>query len=275
MTCRVREYYDFMDRYDLGLARIALAEKRPALTIGMNFYNSAGKGLSEDGETILGLLAPHFRRACNLTQALAEVEDRAALGEAWFQARAASLILDGKGNVIRVNAAGEALLALSDGLTVVKGRLLAATSRDRDRLDAEIAGALGISAPNASAGDFLLISRPSGLPAFAVSVVPLKQRAGRERVILTIAPTVPRLSPLGLQKAFGFTRSEALVAAALGEGRSPEEIADDRAVSLHTVRTQIKSLFQRLDVNSQSELVSRITAAALGARLLDSTARPH
>ena len=86
-----REYYDFMDRYELGLARIVLAEKRPDLTIGMNFYNRAEDGLSSDGERMLARLAPHFWRACNRVQRLGDVADRAALAESWFAARTASL----------------------------------------------------------------------------------------------------------------------------------------------------------------------------------------
>jgi|GEM_PF-5775538 len=267
-TSRSREYYNFMDRYELGLARIALAEKRPDLTIGMNFYNRAADGFSDTGAQVLQQLAPHFRRACNMTQALADVTDRAALGDAWFQSRTASMTLDAQGNVLRMNSAAQRICSLCDGISTSRGRLVAASRADCARLDAEIARALGKSAGKSSgSGDFLLIARPSGLPAFAVSVVPIGQAGSRERAIVTIAPTVPELSSGTLQRAFGLTPSEASIAVSLCKGRSPEEIALDRGVSLHTIRSQIKTIHTRLDVRSQTELVSRLTAASLGVRL--------
>jgi DNA-binding CsgD family transcriptional regulator len=264
-----RDYYDFMDRYELGLARIVLAEKRQNLTIGMNFYNRAQDGLSAEGQRILSDLAPHFRRACNLAQQLGDIADRAALAEDWFAARTASLTLDGSGNVVRINAKAETLLALADGLRVVQRRLVAATAADQARLRQELGPALGLAPANGaqSTGSFVLLSRPSGLPPFALSAVPMTRPTGQERAIVTIAPTVPHIAPAALSRAFGLTPSEASVAAALAEGKSPEQIARDRLVSLQTIRSQMKAIYARLEVGSQAELVSRITAAALGVRL--------
>jgi DNA-binding CsgD family transcriptional regulator len=264
----VRAYYDFMDRYDLGIARIALAEKRPGLTIGMNFYNRIDDGLSADGARVLSLLAPHFRRACNLVQALGDVTERAVLGDAWFAARTASVTLDGQGRTVRINTAAEALLNLRDGLALVQRRLVASVSADQSRLQSEIAQAVGVApASPAQDGRFVLVSRPSGLPAFAVSAMPLHGGNGAEQAILTIAPTVPQILPKSLQHAFRLTASEACIAAALAKGQSPGQIAADRGVSLQTIRSQIKSIYARLDVRSQGELVSRITAASLGVRI--------
>lgn len=264
-----REYYDFMDRYELGLARIVLAEKRSDLTIGMNFYNRAQDGLSSEGERMLAHLAPHFRRACNLAQRLDDVADRAALAESWFAARTASLTLDVSGNVVRVNDAAERLLGLADGLRVVQRRLVAATAADQARLREELGLALGLAQASgaSSKGSFVLLSRPSGEPPFAVSAVPVTRPTSRERAIVIIAPTVPDISPNVLRRAFGLTPSEASVAAALAEGKSPEQIARDRLVSLQTIRSQMKAIYSRLDVRSQAELVSRVTAAALGVQL--------
>lgn len=266
---KVREYYAFMDRFDLGLARIALAEKRPELTIKMNFYNRAKDGLPVEGEDLLTFLAPHFRRACHLAQRLGDVFERAALGDVWLGARTASLTLDATGLAVRVNGAAEALLRLSDGLSLTRGRLVAGNAADHDLLRAEIGGALGQMSPGrfASTGAFILVSRPSGKPPYALSVVPLPRASGRERAIVTIASSQPSISAQSLEYAFGLTRSEAKITSALIEGKSPEEIAGDRGVSLQTVRSQMKSIYKRLNVGSQAELVSRVTAAALGVRL--------
>lgn len=266
---RLRDYYAFMDRHDLGLARMVLAEKRPGLIIGMNFYNRTTDGLPEEGEQLLGLLSPHFRRACNLAQALGDVFERAALGDAWLEARTASLTLDRTGLVVRLNAQAESVLREGDGLRLIRRRLVTGMTKDQDLLRAEIASALTLTSPAraASAGTFVLISRPSGKPPYAVSVVRLPRSIGRERAIVTIAQSVPQVAPQVLQHAFGLTRSEASITAALTEGKSPEDIAEARGVSLQTIRSQMKTIYRRLDVGSQAELVSRVTAAALGVQL--------
>lgn len=266
---RLRDYYAFMDSHGLGLARMALAEKRPHLIIGMNFYNRTTDGLPEEGEQLLTLLSPHFRRACSLAQTLGDVFERAALGDAWLEARTASLTLDRTGLVVRVNAQAEAVLRQEDGLYLIRRRLVTGMAADQDTLRAEIASDLTLTSPArpAAAGTFVLISRPSGAPPFAVSVVPLPRSIGRERAIVTIAPSVPQVTPQALQHAFGLTRSEACITAALSEGKSPEDIATERGVSLQTIRSQMKAIYRRLDVGSQAELVSRVTAAALGVQL--------
>lgn len=265
---KLKEYFDFMDRYELGVARIALAEKRHGLTIGMNFYNRRHDELSEQGTAILRQLSPHFRRACNIAQSMSDIGEKAALGEAWFRATTASLTLDAQARVVRANRAAERLLAAADGLEIRQGRLVAQAQSSRRTLDAEVARVL--SAPSVApdaAGDFILIARPSGAPPFALSVIPLPVEFTRERAIVTISPTRADVSVSAIQRAFALTFSEASIASGLCHGRSPEQIAIERAVSVHTIRTQLKTIYAKLGVNSKAELVARITSAALGVRL--------
>lgn len=55
---------------------------------------------------------------------------------------------------------------------------------------------------------------------------------------------------------FEFTSSEALVAAQLFQGRSPKEAADNLRLSLHTVRTHMKSIFVKTGTSRQPTLLS-------------------
>jgi len=63
------------------------------------------------------------------------------------------------------------------------------------------------------------------------------------------------LEPI-LVRAFGLTPAEAQVAARLALGELRETIADERGASLQTVRSQIKSIFAKLNVTRERELVS-------------------
>ena len=55
--------------------------------------------------------------------------------------------------------------------------------------------------------------------------------------------------------AFGLWPAEGRVATAIAEGASPEEVARSRRVSLTTVRTQLRGVFEKMGVRRQSEMV--------------------
>ena len=57
---------------------------------------------------------------------------------------------------------------------------------------------------------------------------------------------------------FGLTRSEAEVAVALNAGQMITEIAAFRAVSVHTVRNQVKSALSKTNSRRQAELTRLI-----------------
>jgi len=63
------------------------------------------------------------------------------------------------------------------------------------------------------------------------------------------------ISRRSLQDAFALTASEAEVAIQVFNGLSMPEAAGRLGVSLNTVRTHLKSIFQKCDVRSQTQLV--------------------
>jgi DNA-binding CsgD family transcriptional regulator len=61
-----------------------------------------------------------------------------------------------------------------------------------------------------------------------------------------------------IQGAWDLTPAEAQSASALALGRTPCEIAMVRAVSIHTVRTQLKRAMSKAGVHSQAALVASV-----------------
>jgi DNA-binding CsgD family transcriptional regulator len=59
-----------------------------------------------------------------------------------------------------------------------------------------------------------------------------------------------------LQRAWRLTPAEARSVSALALGRAPHEIAADCAISVHTVRSQLKRAMHKAGVHSQSALVA-------------------
>lgn len=63
-----------------------------------------------------------------------------------------------------------------------------------------------------------------------------------------------------LMTQFGITSSEAIVAVMLWSGALLSEIADQRRVSVHTVRNQVKSAMAKINARRQSDLTRIIQA---------------
>lgn len=61
---------------------------------------------------------------------------------------------------------------------------------------------------------------------------------------------------LRLRRRFKLSKAEARVAKLLSEGLAPRTIADQLHVSIHTVRSQLQSIFQKTDTCRQAELTS-------------------
>lgn len=104
-------------------------------------------------------------------------------------------------------------------------------------------------------------------------VIALALRAARSgevfgatnKALLILHPlhALPVLDPFLLGHAFDLTPAEAQIAAAMAGGARPEDIARRRSVSAQTVRTQVRSVYAKLDVAREADLV-RVLAALPG-----------
>ena len=61
-----------------------------------------------------------------------------------------------------------------------------------------------------------------------------------------------------LRAGFKLTAAEAEVALMLAEGQEPQTIAEARSVSINTVRSQLRNIYDKLGVKRQSELAARL-----------------
>lgn len=63
-----------------------------------------------------------------------------------------------------------------------------------------------------------------------------------------------------LGKAFRLTQSEARIAEDLYNGMSPQEIADQHDISIHTVRAHLRRCYDKLNITSREQLWHRLSA---------------
>ena len=78
--------------------------------------------------------------------------------------------------------------------------------------------------------------------------------------ITSIVPSTSPPAPL-LQALFDLTPAEARMASQITEGKSIEQISSATGIAQNTIRTHLKSVFQKTGVQRQAELVSLLGVA--------------
>ncbi|MCK6370238.1 MAG: helix-turn-helix transcriptional regulator [Gammaproteobacteria bacterium] len=209
-------------------------------------------------------LLPHFAESLKMRTALDESRTRTAMtGEILDRLPYGFIVLDCDGSILLANAEGRRLLQANDGLRQDGEHLVAADPVMRIALDHAL-DALGHGGELLSRS--LQVNRPSHAPPYTVSLSAvsvagtLSLAAPGRRLVVTITDTLARPLPdeTYLTHAFTLTSAEARIGRQLAAGRRPAEIAAALSVSLSTVRTHLRHIYRKLDVQSRAELVQRL-----------------
>jgi DNA-binding CsgD family transcriptional regulator len=225
-----------------------------------------------DGARLLPLVA-HFERAGQLRLRLQRVEaERRAALEVLDQLELGVVLVERGGRQCFVNRSAQRLLASADGLRHERGRLCAANADESRALaklldDAALAGA-GVGM---SAGGTMLVSRPSGARHYTLLVAPVgsELRVHEPRGVAMVLVGDPDASPMPAEQAlvtlYGLTAAEAKVAVALAHGEELSTIAEERGISLATVRTQLYRALAKTGTRRQTDLVRLLLRGPLAA----------
>jgi DNA-binding CsgD family transcriptional regulator len=165
------------------------------------------------------------------------------------------VLLDDRGRVLDANTIAIAILQAGDALSIRGGRLTFADPDLDSRWHRVLAlGRDGDTAPSMAAR----IRRTDGSPCHLV-ISPVGPDLGAHLVSYVVLMFLPNgrreISPAVLRDLFGLTRAQAAVACSLYEGRSVEATAAKLGLSLNTVRSHLKQVFSKCEVQSQAELL--------------------
>ena len=203
-------------------------------------------------------LMPHLRQAYLTQRTLRAVRGLCAtLSETLHLVPNPVLVVDGGGRLHFANRAGETLLARNDGLSLQQG-IVIATCRQQAKLLAECLakaarGKLGEALPR---HDIALARQNSSHPLL-VRLTPLP-REGKEglRVAMFVEPgSVAPTRVQGLSVALKLTHAETRLLDGLVAGKSLAAVSEEHAVSINTLRVQLRRLFDKTGTHRQAELV--------------------
>jgi DNA-binding CsgD family transcriptional regulator len=209
---------------------------------------SVGSFTAEDAAQLDAIL-PHLTRVLSLRGKLAiEMQNKQWVEAALDAAGYAMVAVDGTGRIHMTNAGGEALL--QKGLLKTRD-FSTALAMDRE-LASAIAAATQASQPLATA---VLMSL--GDVSCPVQVTPFAAPSGSRIAILLIRDQADQTMRAGsLRQLYGLTAAEVEVAILLADGSSPAAISIQRATSLETVRSQIRTIKIKTGCKRQAELVT-------------------
>lgn len=211
----------------------------------------------------INMLAPHIKRALTLSGKLLIAETAAKNA---LDAIEAAVFLCGVDAKVRdCNVAADELAASSSIFKVLNSHLVFSDHATQSLLTQRLSILVGQSSFAANiqqTEDSPILSKPLDGEQFEILVLPW--RKGTHQFIGTDTCAVfirsfnnkRRVSPQYLQKLFGFTHTEALVAAALVTGVSVQNLAWQMKVKESTTRAHIKSILAKTGCRSQQELIS-------------------
>ena len=209
-------------------------------------------------------LLPHLRRALHIHNLLDRSESLGSLySKAIGRLSVGTVVLDETGKVLEQNLIARELLAASDGLKLVGGRLEASYPSDNRELQQLIRNAF-----TRHTGDPMIVasamsvSRPSGQVNLGVVVEPVRSQKwaegkGQPSVVVYIRDATGKslASMAAAKQLFNLTPAETALAMELANGLSLEEAAEALNIRRNTARAHLRSIFSKTGVRRQTELV--------------------
>lgn len=216
-------------------------------------------------------LGAHLRRADELATRLHADRDAPAPGYAL-------LLLDAERRVIASNEEGRAFFALIFARAEA-GKRLSFREEEHAVLFSHALTTLEKNEPTAPVllrfpdheGETKLSCYLAQGEALSAAMLRAAEFDGKEHPHYALIAAPPEAGNLVLnvfRQTLGLTPAEARLAARLRFGLSLKEAAEELGISVNTARNQLKSIFEKLGVNRQADLVRHLTElAGLAARI--------
>lgn len=228
------------------------------------FRTSKQENYSRDDASFLATLMPEIRQMMRFTERLYErLVVETAESKAGAPRGAANIIVNIKGEVVHANSAAEDMLKAGKILNTKQNALVAANDFDRDPLAAVMANALGSTGE--AVQDCALVGKTEDLGLHQLLALPVPPEKPpfpwmEELKVAAIVVIDPmrrvKVNPEILRKLYNITPAELELVNAMANGIKPVQYASQVNKSVPTVQSQRQSIFQKVGVNSQIELMS-------------------
>lgn len=258
------EYFDFARRTGVGDSLAIMtgtpAERRLLLSVQRNRDAPA---FDADAKTLARLLGHHLHRVQEVQARLGEAELASLELEAGLDAVAVpAFIISAKGWIQHLNAAASQFVREHPGAI----RLSGALGFVDPAADGEYKAALSGAAREGGRAQVIRLDlgHPDKTELVIAPLLPREGTSWKDPLVLVVvaqASVDAEAMAWRLRELYGLSATEARVAAAIALGRTVEQIAGATGVKEVTLRTQLRSIFQKTGTTRQVELVRLALAA--------------
>jgi len=213
------------------------------------------------------LLAPHIQRAVLISKVVDFKRDEAEIfGQTLDGLRAAVILVDAGGRIVRANAAGHTLLSQGHVIRAMNGSLATGSRQADQRLRRIFLAAAEGDEAVGTDGIALPLMGKAGEPYVAHSL-PLTSRARRQTgrthaavaaIFIHKASLEARSPPVAIAEAYKLTIAELRVLFAIVEVGGVPEVAETLGIAASTVRTHLGRVYDKTGVARQADLVKLV-----------------
>jgi DNA-binding CsgD family transcriptional regulator len=262
---RLDVYREFFARCNLHYGASMAITASPVQRSMLTTLRAKSKGPVEEPEIrIWRALGPYLQEAMALhaERAALQSERDALIDYADDPARPVFLVNE-RGCILHANQAADRLLLTSVLIRREEGRLRLSPDTAQNQLLKALQAVAGTSGKGHSHTASFSFGDRNGHPMLtAVKSIGhhTSKTAGQPiAAVHIIDPRSPQQIDLeNLAALFEFTRSEALLAASLANGRTLHEAAEEAGVSMNTIRTHLKHALEKSGCHRQAELVALV-----------------
>lgn len=257
-------YEEFLKRWDFRHAMMVpiIKDENDLGIMAVHRGYRQGPPPAEDFEKF-GVLLPHIRRSVKMQFKLLNASLHEQLySECLDKIMNGALLLDSSGKILHANITAEKIISKHPTLNFRHGHLIIRDRKAMEWLNSALAEAING-----------ILDQPVEIPVYCLS----KGNNGA-KLILYVTPVSKRIrcmesiaailfisdasisnkttSEAILRKLYNLTPAEVALAAALLDGLTLRQHAEERSVSFNTVRTQLRGLFNKTGTQRQPELVA-------------------
>lgn len=259
---RAPEYGEWIRRYDVAFGCLTPLVKSDRGLVGLAMLRSTRQGnITAERKRAFARVAAHARNAVR-TQMRLQSQGLSTVTGILDALSATVFLCDSFGNVLGLSSSAEALVRDGTHLRQRRHRLFTAAPADQAALDALVVRAATMSA--GGGGSALAIRDADGGDPLLVEAVLVPNRhplgLGASVLLLVGRPRKDRTRIARAARAlFGLTPAEANVSAQLALGRTVTAIAGADGVSVGTVRTHVRRIFDKAGARNQLELATLLS----------------
>lgn len=261
------EYYnDFLRPQGFYHVCGAIVRLGSKLTSILSVYPARhSDSVSDQGMSLMEVLIPHLQRVRNLSMQIGITGPGI---QALNHSPTGVIVTSADAKILLMNAAAERFIARSDGLSSSGGFFRATQPQDATKLRQSIRSVCaGVEEPSmgriTGVPITLTLGRRLGARPYQVAVERFVNKpsgmAARTAILYIIDPDeAPDIPQKTLAVVYGLTAAEARLSNLLLQGQDLTEACASLAIRRNTGRAHLRSIFDKLGVNSQSQMIALI-----------------